>query len=565
MTQPTSLIDAAGAMPLQRRQLLAGFGGALLLPSVAIGAAAGAPIVESSDGKLAGVRSGRSLAFRGIPYAAPTGSRNRFMAPQPVERWAGVRQATEVGNRCPQIAAIEFNIRSPGNWFGWYADTSPTGEDCCRLNVFTPGLGSHARRPVMVYLHGGGFRTGGGSSPSLNGTPLAEYGDVVVVTLNHRLNVFGYVNLGHADPAFADAANAGQLDIVAALRWVHENIAAFGGDPNNVLIFGQSGGGSKIVALMAMPAAKGLFHKAINMSGSSGYGIGPAEERAALTEEYLRQLGVGPHNVRALQDMPPERLLDAHRKAAAQLHTDDFRPSVDGRHIPYPLLSPEGLAVHADVPLMMGSTRTEATAWLGGDPRNLAATMADVTARVARQFEVGEAESGAIVAAYRDEDPRRSPYDILVAIASDTVMRVRMLVGAEPKIAAKRAPVHVYSFEWNVPADGGVWGSPHTCDIPFAFRTIDTARGMTLGGPAPQRVSDHYAAAFVAFARTSDPHARGETPWPRYDLAKRTTMLVNAECRTADDYHATTRRVATPLVAQPGYRITTGPLMRPVA
>lgn len=547
-----------------RRSVLVAGAAALLAPAV-FGVrqawAANEAVVEVENGKLRGSQANGAMSFKGIPYAADTGGANRFMAPRPVVNWKGVRDALNYGDRCPQLKASEEGLRTTGtDWFAWYRREATYSENCCVLNVYTRDLDRNARRPVMLYIHGGGFRSGGGDAPALDGSELAKFGDVVVVTVNHRLNLLGYLQLSHLDEDFADAANAGQLDLIAALRWVKNNISAFGGDPGRVLLFGQSGGGSKIATLMIMPGAKGLLHRAVNMSGTTAYSMGPASAREPLTDEFIRTLGLGKRDVRKLQELPPAQLLAAYQAAVKKLNTDDYRPVVDGRHIPFGPLTPEGLAVHASIPMIMGTTETESTFWLARDPRNLAITEDQLGARIKAQFKLGDAEAAALIAGYRKEYPARTPWDVLAALVTDLQFRGRMLVGAEAKANTRTAPVYLYNFVWKVPVDAGIWASPHTVDIPFAFGNVETARMMTGPGPGPIKVSHNLMSAFVGFARTGDPGNPRMPEWKRYESTTRQTMAVDDPCRLISDFHGAGRIASAPLLYQQAFQIQRGPL-----
>jgi len=520
----------------------------LALPSLLTSrhARAAEPVVEIPSGKLRGVRENDVTSFKGVPYAAPSGGRNRLMAPQPVTTWAGVRDAVRYGDRCPQ----ERETFGDAPILSWYAQSEPFSEHCCVLNVFTPGLDG-ARRPVMVYIHGGGYVTGGGGGAVLDGSNLAKFGDVVVVTLNHRLNVFGYLNLGHIDSdQFGDAANAGQLDLIAALTWVRQNIAAFGGNPESVTVFGQSGGGSKIMVLMAMPEAKGLFHRAINMSGTSGTTVASAEATEPYVNEFLKQLGIDKGNVRKLQETSVDALIKA-RLAAVEAKREGSRPVIDGRHIVASPMTTQGLAVHASVPLLMGNANTEATFYFGTDPRHLRLTADQVKARLEAQFGVDDAKAESLIAAFRIDESSRTPSEVLIALISDTLFRVPMIRAAEAKAAAKQAPVYLYNFVWKAPVDGGIWGSPHAIDIPFAFGNTDKATSLTGTGSEPVEVSRNLMAAFVAFARTGNPNNSRMPEWKPYDTTTRATMTIDAKCQAVNDFHGADRVAGSDLKLDP--------------
>jgi para-nitrobenzyl esterase len=433
-------------------------------------------MVEIDSGKLTGLHRHDGLAFRGIAYAGDTAGRHRFLSPQPPPSWAGVRDASRFGDRCPQT--IENIVDLP--MFAWYGQDGGFSENCCVLNVFTPGLEARARKPVIVYVHGGGYASGGGGGPALDGGRLAAFGDVVVVTLNHRLNVFGYTHLAHlGDERFADAGHAGQLDLVAALRWVQCNIDAFGGDAGNVTLMGQSGGGNKLMVLLAMPEARGLFRRVINMSGTSGLRLEHAEQTQPYVDTLLERLGIGASELERLQALPVEALQRARREAVGAVRQDGAQPMVDGRVVRASPFTADGLAMHASVPMIIGSTETESTLFLGRDRRNFAIDETELLARIDAEFAIGRERSVAVVAAYRQEAGVRSAYDVLVQLSSDVLARAHLIRAAEAKAAAGGAPVYMYNFAWKIRGDGGIWGSPHTVDIPFAFGTLDCARSMT--------------------------------------------------------------------------------------
>jgi len=506
-------------------------------------------IVDTNQGKLRGIRAGAVCSFKGIPYAADTGGANRFLPPQPFPGWVGVRDALSVGDRCIQ----ERDTLAEMPAWDWYGHDGPSSENCCGLNVFTPRPDA-ARRPVMVYIHGGGYVTGGGGGAIFDGSNLARFGDVVVVTVNHRLNVFGYTDLTHLDAErFGDAANVGQLDIIAALAWIRDNIASFGGDPGNVTLFGQSGGGSKITVLMGMPAAKGLFHRAINMSGVSGIQVAAPSATQSYVAEFLKALGINVRTLHKLRELPVEALLQA-RAAAVKASGEGARPVLDGRHIPYTAMSGAGLALHANVPLLMGTTETEATIYFRGDMRNFSLTDRQLRERVQAQFGLDGSAARAVLDAYRIQSPDRTPADILVALCTDTLFRVPMIKAAEAKSAAGAAPVYLYNFTWRAPADAGVWRSPHTVDIPFVFGNTDQARSLLGVGPAIGEVSGHLMSAFVAFARTGDPNNSRMPHWTPFVKSTRVTMTINQECRPVEDYLGADRRAAAALHMDPLHR-----------
>lgn len=519
----------ARGQSLGRRAVLKGLalgaGGALAPALLArtVKAATSGLVVETVQGKVRGSSVAGARVYKGIRYGASTAGANRFMPPAPVMPWAGIRDATQFGNSAPQqpesLGAIET----------WYTTLQPLGEDCLFLNVFAPAHEkSRARRPVMVWLHGGGWSSCAGTSPGFDGTNLARDGEVVVVTVNHRLNVFGYLYLGDKDPRFADAGSAGMLDLVAALRWVRDNIGEFGGDPHNVTIFGQSGGAAKVTALMGMPAARGLFHKAVVESCSGGLRLNGQDEAVQQGRLLAEHLGMPSLDGAALQAVPMERLI-----AAMHPIKDPFRPVLDRRNFLHDPFDPAASELAASVPMLVGNAATETTLYLAIDPRNLSLDAAQVHQRVARLLKIDAAEAAGMIEVYRAELDKPSPSDVLAAISTDYIFRRNTLRVAE--LQARQAPVYAYLFDWHTPVMGGLLHAPHTVEVPFVFGTTKVAAGLLGHGPEIPKLSRDVMGAWTAFARTGNPNTPHLPHWPQYDATGRASMLLNVESRVAHD------------------------------
>ncbi len=341
------------------------------------------PVVDTTSGKLKGTQDGGVLVFRGVPYGAPTGGRARFLPPSPAEPWAGVRDATNFGPISPQQGAVADQALGDVNTIG-ALPRLPLGEDCLVLNVWTPDV-ADGRRPVMVWLHGRGYAAGAGSETWYNGADLARRGDVVVITINHRLNVFGYLNLADiGGPEFAGSGVAGMLDVVLALQWVRDNIDRFGGDPANVTIFGESGGGSKVSTLLAMPSAEGLFQRAIIQSGPGLRGIEP-KTATEFAERLLAHLGIGRTELHRLQDLPHEQLtagLATMPGGAGMGIVMGVAPVVDGTFLPRHPFHPDAPPTALNVPVMIGTNKDEAALFLARDSRRRRLEDAELPARL---------------------------------------------------------------------------------------------------------------------------------------------------------------------------------------
>jgi para-nitrobenzyl esterase len=518
-------------------------------------------VVQIENGKVRGHRHEVGYTFKGIPYAADTGGRHRFQAPRRVPDWPGVRDALIQGDRCPQKVEALPKTRV----FSWYGEETAFSENCCVLNIFTPDLPPTARRPVMFYIHGGGYASGGSGGPCLDGSKLSAFGDVVVVTVNHRLNLFGYMNLSNLDSArFADAANAGHLDLIAALQWVKRNISEFGGDPGNVTLFGQSGGGNKVIGLLAMPAANGLFRRAIDMSGPSGMHLVRPDQTHPYVEAMLAELGIAGSELHQLQELPINALQTARNRAMSAVKYDGAQPVVDGRHILASPFTTEGLALHASVPLMLGTTETEATFHLGKDTRNFGIDYEQLRTRVQAHFGMDKGGAEDLIAAYCQNHPGQTAFEILSYLGTDVLARGPMILAAEAKAALGQAPVYLYNFTWKISEDEGIWRSPHTVDIPFAFGTVDSARSMTGPGPGPMKVARNMMSAFIAFARTGHPNNVHMPTWRCYDSVMRATMVIDEECRLVNDFHGADRIASAPLLGSAPTTVLRGPLFRGV-
>jgi para-nitrobenzyl esterase len=493
-------------------------------------------VVETVAGRVRGTVVEGILAFKTVPYAASTAGANRFLAPQPLTPWSGVRDCSEFSGRAPQ-AGLAPPPRPELADFSGAPDPSPETEDCLTLNVWTPAADG-AKRPVMVWFHGGAFSYGNANAPRLRGTRLARQQDVVVVCVNQRLNVFGHLDLsGVGGERFRESGNAGTLDMVAALEWVRDNIAAFGGDPGCVTIFGESGGGGKVSVLLAMPTAKGLFHRAIIQSGAV-VRLRTRERALALTDCLLRHLGV---SVDALADLPAAALLAAVGPAQAALGPSPtplfdrypFGPVVDGDVVPAHPFDPLASAVQADIPLIIGDMKDETANFLAPVEKvwNRTLTEAEMIERVAP---IAGDHTPRVVDLYTRLYPKLNPAERLIAITTDTNFRIRSLVLAQRRAALGRGPVWMYSFEWETPVLDGRLKAPHAMDVPFTFNTLDLTNA-TGGSAAAQSLAATMSGVWAAFARTGRPEHPSIPAWPMYDAEDRATLVLDVPCRIDHD------------------------------
>ncbi|MES2343855.1 MAG: carboxylesterase/lipase family protein [Pseudomonadota bacterium] len=507
---------------LSRRGLIAA-GSALLLPS-RVHAAAASPVVKTTNGPVRGYLDQGIKVFKGVRYGADTGPR-RFRPPRAPRPWTRTLEATAYGPSSPQAGR----------------DDPVQSEDCLFLNLWTPGLGG--RRPVMVYLHGGAYSNGSGSSPLYDGVRLSRRGDVVVVTINHRLNVFGYGFLARlAGPEFADSGNTGMLDILLALRWVGDNAAEFGGDPSRVMVFGQSGGGAKIATLMAMPAAEGLFHSAATMSGQQVTASGPlhATERMSL---FLAALGLTPDRAAEAATLPVARLLEG-------LSVRDpfspgglyFGPVLDERsltrHPFWPDAAPQGLKI----PMIIGNTHDEARAFVAHtkpDPFNLG--WDEVAGGIAPEMRV-DIDPDHVVAEYRKLYPDYSPSDVFFAAITAGRSWRGAVIEAEERARAG-APAYVYQLDLGSTVEGGRLRAMHTTDIPLVFDNLAAKGSPVAPSPAARSVADAMSKAFIALAKTGNPNNPAIPAWTPYDLTRRATMVFDVETRMVDDPRGAERRL----------------------
>jgi para-nitrobenzyl esterase len=495
---------------------------------------AASPVVATKSGKVVGLAASGVCTFKGIHYGANPEGAMRFMPPVPPMPWSETAEALNYGDLAPQnlSGASGSDIRvAMGDIFG----PGKVSENCLVLNVWTPNL-TRGTRPVMVWLHGGGYTGGSDGAPTYDGTNLARKRNVVVVGINHRLNVFGYLYLGKIGGAkYADSGNAGMLDCVLALEWVRDNIAHFGGDPNNVTIFGESGGGGKVSVLMAMPPAKGLFHKAIVESGST-LRVSTPDEADAAARKYLAQLKIATDRVDDLQKVPMEDMLAAMR-ALTGPNSIRLGPVVDGRSLPRQPFDPDAPAQSANIPMLIGTNGTETTALLGiADASLFSLNEADMRAKLRSYLHVSDdAQIDSLVAVYKKRRPDATPSDIYFAVTTDRMMRMNAVTQAERKAAEQAAPAYMYIFDWRSPVLGGKLRSPHGIELAFVFDNTDKTTGMNGTGSDLAPLAEKVSAAWAAFARTGNPNAPGLPHWPAYDAATRATMIFGDECKVVND------------------------------
>jgi para-nitrobenzyl esterase len=493
------------------------------------------PVVETQLGTVRGVAADAVYAFKGIHYGASTEGPMRFLPPRPPKAWTGVYEASQYGPLAPQELSSANSgseiRRAMGDIFG----PGTISEDCLVLNVWTPGLNS-GRRPVMVWLHGGGFTGGSDGAPTYDGANLARKQDVVVVGINHRLNVFGYLYLGElGGEKYADSGNVGMLDIVLALEWVRDNIAHFGGDPGNVTIFGESGGGGKVSTLMAMPPARGLFHKAIVESGSMLRATS-REDADAGAKKFLANVNVTPDHVDDLTKIPMDQMLAALHSMAGP-NAVRWGPVVDGRSLPRHPFDPTAPAQSSSVPMLIGTNGTESTLLLGlSDPGLFSLTDADMRTKLKAYLRLSDDETlNSLIATYQKSRPNATPSDIYFAITTDRMMRMNAITQAERKVLQRQAPVYMYIFAWQTPVLDGKLRSPHGIELAFVFDNTDKTTGLNGIGPDVGRLASQVSGAWAAFARTGNPNHLGLPDWPAYTTSERATMIFNDECKVAND------------------------------
>lgn len=482
-----------------------------------------APIALTVAGKVRGYVDHGITVFKGIPYGDDT-AKHRFQRPVPPPPWVDIRDALEFAPMAPQ---------------GGRTATAGVSEDCLHLNVWTPALRDGGRRPVLVYFHGGAYSNGSVNENVYDGGRLCRRGDVVVVTVNHRLNGFGYLYLAElGGPEFADSGNAGQFDLILALQWVRDNIAEFGGDAHNVTIFGQSGGGAKCATLMAMPAARGLFQRVWTMSGQQLTG----RTRAHATESaraVLKNLGLTADRVSELKTIPLDRLMEAMRAAGSS-----WTPVVDGGALPRDPFAPDAAPLSADIPMVMGNTHDETTSLIGsGDPATFALTWETLPAKIEQHIKpfIGDLSPGAIIAEYRQRYPDHTATDIFFAATTAARSWKGFILESQRRAAQGGAPTYVYYVNWRSPLEGGKWKAPHTIDIPLVFDNVAESK-YTAGAPEVQHLADAMSEALLAFARTGNPDTTALPKWPRFELPDRPAMIFDLPLRVENDSRGAERR-----------------------
>ncbi|MBV9507421.1 MAG: carboxylesterase/lipase family protein [Acidobacteriia bacterium] len=518
---------------LRHTSLAALSGGALL--DRAIAQDSKYVVAQTSFGQVRGIDSNGIKIFKGIPYGASTAGANRFMPPQDPAKWTGVRDALQYGQSAPQR---DPNAAPPssGNLTVSGSNLPAEGEDCLVLNIWTPAINDGHKRPVMFWCHGGGFASGSGSSPDNDGTNLARRGDVVVVTINHRLNVLGFANLSEFSTDFAASGDAGMMDIVHALRWVRTNITQFGGDPNTVMIFGQSGGGRKVETLLAMPSAKGLFHRATIESGAA-LRVAGREIAIKNADRLLAKLNIPKSGVHDIQKLPVDKIMAAYfavvrESPGVDQSIEGFAPTVDGRILPQHPFDPAASPVSAGVPVMIGCTRTEMTLFSLNDAA--AFSLDDDGLRTRVKGLLGD-QSQSLIDLYRKLNPGAKPSDIYFLIASDYRYGAPTMKIAERRAALGKGPVYLYYFRWETPVQGGRLKSPHTMEIPFAFDNVKISSRLTGGGEAAMALADRLSDSWIAFARSGNPNTPKLPHWPAFDAKDRATMVIDNTSTVVND------------------------------
>lgn len=490
-------------------------------------------VVRTKAGEIRG-RFGRGVyTFRGVPYGEDTASR-RFQAAEPIRHWDGVRDALEFGDQCLQPPSPDYELLRSG-----WDQPGRASENCLNLNIWTPAINDGGKRPVMVNMHGGGWTVGNGNSAGRSGEAFSRNHDIVRVNVNHRLGIFGFSNMAELlGPAYAGSGTVGLQDIILALQWVRDNIAAFGGDPENVTIFGVSGGGGKVSMLMAMPAAQGLFHRASIESGSMLMAK-PAEAAAEFSAKLMAALEIPVSRSDEILKLTGDDLMAGYMRMFPDggLITAGIAPIVDGVHVPRHPFHPTAPEISAHIPMLVGSTATESSIFpeiVGGPPFGI--SWDEVAARLPRLLPPGLPFSAdEILAKTRLLMPDASPTEVLFRITTESFFRRSVIRQAELS-SQRSAPVYAWRIDWQVPVDGGKWGAPHGLSVPLVMDTVEATPAMFGDGMNEARdLSAKMTAAWAAFARTGVPDVPQLPHWPPYETGKRQTMIFDTTCKVVSD------------------------------
>ena len=486
-------------------------------------------VTNTDSGKVRGYIEKGIFTYKGIPYATA----KRFEAAQKTESWEGIRSSTVFGAVAPLVTPTT-SVQDEAE-FVFDHDWGYANEDCLNLNVWTPGIDDGKKRPVMFWIHGGGFTAGSSHElPSYDGANLSKKGDVVVVSINHRLNVLGFLDLSAYGEKYQQSANNSISDMVIALEWVRDNISNFGGDPNNVTIFGQSGGGAKVNTLMAMPKANGLFHKGVNQSGSFRTALLEKEVTQNVAKETISILGLNAATIDSIQNIPFQILADASSKALKVVEGKmkaegksiigfglNWGPSKDGVALPYQVNSSEALALSKDIPLLIGTAKNEFAPF--ANMRFVGASDETIINHIKETYkEKAEDYIKAVKKAYPEDTAAKDLLDV------DTMFRPGAVAEANFKSSLKDgAPVFMYLFTWQSPVFDGKYKALHCMELPFVFDNINLANQMTGGGQEAHVLADKMSQAWINFAKNGNPNHSGLPDWPAYNSTNTATMHFN--------------------------------------
>jgi para-nitrobenzyl esterase len=486
--------------------------------------------VETTSGTVRGFVSSAIRQFKGVPYAASTTGANRFRRPQPAEPWTGVRDCFGYGPVSPQVPSDIGNDYARLVQFDLNVALGGMSEDCLHLNIWTPGTNLNEKRAVLFSIHGGGFAIGSGNNPMYDGAKLANFGDVVVVTVTHRLASFGFLNLADTDPSgeWRDSGACGVLDLVAALQWVRDNIANFGGDPERVMIFGQSGGGWKVSALLGMSAARGLFHRAAVQSGSL-LKHASREDGARVSDAFCKKLGLSKSNLSDISGIPWTKLLAAQTEIGAHA----FAPVLDGVNFAADPFHPAAPLQSADVPLIVSTTLDDAGLFFD----NFELTETELKGLLIQRYGT---HADRLLNLYRDHFPSKAPYLLHAQMITDAGFRRFANSQAERKADQARAPVYAYLWQWNSPAFDAKFGAAHAMDVAASFHN-DRDAILGAGSKDAHTMCSTLASAWVNFAKTGNPNNTSLPNWPNFDTQRRSTMIFGADTRVVNDPYAKIR------------------------